>query len=785
MKLGLVRKIAIAALLLALAPSAASALTYWVKTGGGPSCTHTTLQAAIDAMNGSTSANKTIYLVGSGPFTGPFSMVGGGGITIVGGVASCGMTTSTQRSTLQAPSGQRPLTILMGEEGRITLRRLLITTNSGTLNSDGGGIWFAAPSVFSTLRLEDTQVLNNGTLKDGGGIFVSKGKVILTGGSLVSSNTAVNGGGIAAINGAAVEVESSNVTTNTAYFDGGGIYAPRASVRIGSTSGLGLPASVANNLAGDDGGGLYIGANGDASLGAVALASINGNQARRGGGLFMDDAWVNLYQAELKLNSASLAGGAIYVAPSGALLTNNADWTADGFPRFSANRAGEGAAIYAEGDNETEIYLLTGTFSNHDTRATGAAMVTANGPLGYFFFRGLTVYGNQGPELFAVEGGAPLELLHSVISGNTVNRLVRWDGTGPGVRVANSIISETEPVFSGLPTPQVLPQLSCIVSPFPLLGTPPGTDLSQVFAFDPRFVAPDRGDFHVWPTSPAIDLCPYAPGGTNAGYDRDRDPRGYDEPFHSNPTGHTYDAGADEVIPVVWDDFESGSFSHWSTVTPGVPGSGDNLQISTAARLGPATSQLGLQLTLVNPSSQTPNPTSLRAIPAPTPGIDSTRLTGSFILDPQGLTMSPTSGFNRLRWLHLLDRDGFTRLSFALVRSSADKWSLEATYVPTNSTSVVVAGNAFFACAALPCGNPADWRNNLIEFEWRGAPGHLIVWRTRYVNGLPDPATRFQMFSVDLATPETSIRQVVLGTFGDQPAGTFGRVFFDELSFTR
>ncbi|MEP7009175.1 MAG: hypothetical protein ABJC13_02530 [Acidobacteriota bacterium] len=36
-----------------------------------------------------------------------------------------------------------------------------------------------------------------------------------------------------------------------------------------------------------------------------------------------------------------------------------------------------------------------------------------------------------------------------------------------------------------------------------------------------------------------------------------------------------------------------------------MPGTGSNVQITTAARLGPLTSQRGLQVTLVDPASQT------------------------------------------------------------------------------------------------------------------------------------------------------------------------------------
>lgn len=779
---GFVRRTAAAALLLALAPTAASATSFWVKSGGGSSCTHTNLQAAIDAAQGNTDDRDVIYLVGSGPFTGPFTILAPG-LSIIGGVPSCGSTISTQYSTVQAPSGKRPLTILVGDDGNIYLERLVITTNSGTLKSDGGGLWFAAPSRFSALTLRDCRVINNGTLNNGGGIFVSKGQLYLAKSSLVGSNTAANGGGIAAVNGANMKIDSSDVAANTAYFEGGGIYAPDASVTLGDFGGL--QTTVANNIAGGDGGGFHIGPNAAMALGTVGFVSVTGNQALRGGGIFVNGSAV-ISRAEFSLNTASQAGGAVFV-DTGGLLGNSINPATDGMPRFVRNKASQGAAIYAQGD-QTNVSFVFGSFYDHDTRATGAAVLAGSGNLSAFLFQGVTIWGNKAPELFAVEAGAPLTLFHTSIAGNTLNRFVRWDGSGPGIRIANSAISETEPFFSGLPTPQVLPRLDCVASqsPLPLQSMPPGTDLSQVFVSDPQFAAPERGDFHVVPGSPAVDLCPLNSASIpNYNFDHDHTSRGFDEPFHANSPGRTYDAGVDELVPIVWDNFESGAFSHWATVAPGVP-NGDNIKISTAARLGPTTSQRGLHLTLVNPSVQTPNNAYVWGAPSTPTGADLTRFNGSFFLDPQGLTMSSVTGSNRLRIFYFLDPNGLTRLMLSLVRSSADKWSLEVSYVPINSFTPVVAGSAFFACATFPCGNPADWRNNRIELEWRGGyfPAPLTIWRTRYINGLPDPTGRVQILSVNTPSTGFKINQALLGTLGDQFPGTSGQIFFDEVSFT-
>jgi hypothetical protein len=557
-------------------------------------------------------------------------------------------------------------------------------------------------------------------------------------------------------------------------------------VRIGGNVGLRQPSAVASTIAGNDGGGLYLGLSRTSNLGEVALTSITENQAQRGGGIFLDGAGLTLHQAVINRNTASQAGGGIYVTSGGLLMTLSSMPLNDGFPMFTQNTADEGAALYADGVS-TEVALDHGTFYGHDTTATGASLVAASGDLGLFHFRGITLYRNLAPELFAVEDGAPLTLQHASVAFNTVNQLIRWDGSGPGVRIANSAFAETEPFFSGVLTPQVLPQLTCVISNLSslFLGMPPGTDLSQVVVTDPQYVAPERGDLHLRPQSPGVDLCTFASGNVHLGYDRDHNVRGFDEPFRMNNPGQTFDAGADEVVPFVWDDFESGSLAqHWAHVENPMPGSGNSVQITTGARLGPLTSQRGLQLTLVN-SSQAQNPAYVYVRPGLVPGNDS-RLDGSLFLDPQGLTMSPSPGLNNLPLLIFYERNSSLsapRLSFALVRSAADRWSLETSYWPSLTSGRVVAGSAFFACAALPCGNAADWRNQQLELQWRGGnPAHLMVWRTRFVNGVPDSTGRVQMLSLDLPMPGAKIEEVLLGTLGFQTG--FGQIFFDEISFT-
>jgi hypothetical protein len=169
---------------------------------------------------------------------------------------------------------------------------------------------------------------------------------------------------------------------------------------------------------------------------------------------------------------------------------------------------------------------------------------------------------------------------------------------------------------------------------------------------------------------------------------------------------------------------------------------------------------------------------------------DETALKGSFFVDPQGLTMSTTANLNAFQMIAFNDGIGAgskTRLIFSLTRATADGWFINVTHFNETLNSLQASGGGFFACADLPCGNKADWHNNRIEFEWtRGNPGQLTMWRTRFVNGVPDSTGTVQMLSIQLPGMQSAvINHAFAGMFAGQDPGTFGSLFLDELSFKR
>ncbi|HXT50289.1 MAG TPA: hypothetical protein VN811_04560, partial [Thermoanaerobaculia bacterium] len=479
-------------------------------------------------------------------------------LEIHGGVGSCGSGVSVGQATVQAASGSRPLTVLSGGVGTVRLRHLFVTTNNGTYNGDGGGIWFAGASASSRLELFDTRVNANTASGDGGGIFVSQGKLVLSTGAQVGLNVAHRGGGVAAFTGAVVEMRGAGVLSNRAELDGGGIFAPDAQVIIENPS-TQTTTFVGSNIAGQDGGGLYLAGQYDDSIGGIAAAPsvVNSNRAQRGAGIFIDGSRVHLSYAQVAFNAATGEGGGVHLTGYGGLSSSTfGDPPNLGeFPRLERNSAGEGAAIYVD---DGGVVLSSGRIRDHHAGPGGAALMAAVVE-GGLYLHGVVLESNALPALFTVYDSAQLQLEHATLVGNTVTGIVRWRGSDSSVEVLSTVLDETEPLFASFETPAAPPVLACVLSHYAssFSALPPGTDLSFVRIADPQLVAPPA-DVHLRPTSPAIDLCPAYPW-----FDFEGEPRSHDDPYHANVFG-TGDAGADEASALFADGYESSGLGQWN-----------------------------------------------------------------------------------------------------------------------------------------------------------------------------------------------------------------------------
>jgi hypothetical protein len=244
------------------------------------------------------------------------------------------------------------------------------------------------------------------------------------------------------------------------------------------------------------------------------------------------------------------------------------------------------------------------------------------------------------------------------------------------------------------------------------------------------------------------------------------------------------DVGAETVLygALFADGVENGSTTFWSQNVSSVYF--NKVQVTAAARLGPPASKVGLQVDLFNPTLQRPATATYVRV-GPDRGFNNEKtLKGTFFVDPQSLTMSPNIGANVFQMVNFTDGLGTgskTRLAFDLTRSTTT-WSIIANYWNDNVNALQFAGSG-----ALAAVGDANGRNNRIDYEWTaGNPGHLTMWRTHYVNGVPDASGKVLLFSVDLPGAQFAvINDVMAGMVTGQRSGTYGSFYLDEFSFRR
>jgi len=179
----------------------------------------------------------------------------------------------------------------------VLLRRLTIA--GGQAINAGGGNVRVSGTVVEAIEVE----IRSGIADLGGGISLEAGASLTLDRSTVSDNEAENGGGLWVHPQATLFLNRSHVTANVASRFGGGI------TTFGVVSFN--TATIADNIAQADGGGLYAtGANGvDCE---ILFSAFERNQAGRGGGMFMFPQLCAVAQSAFLDNMAATDGGGVF-----------------------------------------------------------------------------------------------------------------------------------------------------------------------------------------------------------------------------------------------------------------------------------------------------------------------------------------------------------------------------------------------------------------------------------------------------------------------------------------
>jgi len=182
-------------------------------------------------------------------------------------------------------------------------------TITGGGSHDGGGINLRACSA--DLIIDESAVIGNHSIQNGGGIFMEGGKLVIRKSIITDNSTSLNDGPAGGLFDGANEtfITDSFIANNTTgtVNAGGGIFC-RGRLFIRNTT-------IAYNKGGD-GGGIF-----SSCSSTLHESLIVGNTARRGGGIF-NNSDMKLVDSVVIGNTATVIGGCIYNdAGSGGTVT--------------------------------------------------------------------------------------------------------------------------------------------------------------------------------------------------------------------------------------------------------------------------------------------------------------------------------------------------------------------------------------------------------------------------------------------------------------------------------
>jgi hypothetical protein len=609
----------------AVASPAAQAAIFTV--GGTVNCTHTSIQAALDAASANAQTD-TIRVSNQLSYTAQALSTGGGDFTLEGGYGDCSATTPTGSTTISGQGGAADSVLKISGDGVRNLKRLLITRGDAIgVDGRGGGIRFDGTG---DLILQDVSVDQNAALSGGGICFRSTGgasTLLINDNSSISRNLATesdgHGGGISVIGNARLIMSANNTSifSNTASginSRGGGVavFGP-ARADIGSP-GLGPFGAIHDNEA-DFGGGIAVYARNAPNVFeparirvyttvATRPVRIHGNRARSLGGAGFarsdsnfapDQAGLCLLDARIDDNAApegaalymDTAFNAIGINPVGSILSINAGGFACEAPESAEALGAVRCTPNVAGCNVIENNRAINIANSAPT--TGAIILVQTESESVL--RRVSFLGNSGGSVIDLREARSLDLGLSLLAGNlTSSNLLKANSGTESFRVVNASISNNNigdaRVISRAGSGPVEIKNNLINQPGKLtLGyggnvSSASADIAYNVSTDVstlppgsfnvsgpiRLTDPARGNFRQRIASRGVDVLPIV-----AGDDRDLDGRLFDflNPVYAATVSaaSSRDAGAFErQFSEPWlinGDFD-GDLNQWSNSTP-------------------------------------------------------------------------------------------------------------------------------------------------------------------------------------------------------------------------
>lgn len=526
------------------------------------------LQRAIDAAFADGTGLTEIHVEAGGNYNG-FSYVINGGVenqsvVIIGGYPNCldssepadGMVTVIDglgmvNTVVNVEAGDNSLIefhniaitggsggagggLAIADENAVRAFNLSVHDNSGSF---GGGIYVSGENTFLELH-NGSDVFDNIAEFSGGGIFCDDARITLDSLTALTNNEAgINGGGFF-LNNCRLNSFSSlpgGIFSNRAAIDGGGGFVSAGgffnmiggtAAQIGDAS---SPASLDNNRAGANGGGLEIrGAGSRARIrdGRVVFntADADSSGKGRGGGIHMTSA------TELEI-ARTLPGDQCHTVDRCSLL--------------SGNRAQIGGAVSADFDALVDIRH---TYIENNTALTESSAIDMNAgdfSPGTLHLQGNVIADNESVGSFTInlKSNNLATFAYNTMArnlGTATDRVIAFDDRVDLQAHGNIWFETVGQIFTPNWSPTATATMDCSLA-FETASLPPGA--TRVISQDPFLADPENGDFHLSDESPAIDFC------DNTVFDPDADidgmPRGGDAPTVPDLHG-PFDLGADE-----------------------------------------------------------------------------------------------------------------------------------------------------------------------------------------------------------------------------------------------
>ena len=334
----------------------------------------------------------------------------------------------------------------------------------------------------------------------------------ITGGDASGQPGGMNdaGGGVECWSVNALTLSNNHIFGNTASGTGGGIY-------TGFCSGDIIGNTFNNNSTSGGGGGLAIHASGG------GLVNVTGNifefnNAKQGGGLWVDNSSARLYRNSFIQNTASFGGGLfLYLGgPIGTVSLLNEN-------KILSNTADHGGGIFITNDEGGGGVTLTNTdIADNQAIVEGAGVYITTAPSVHMLHT--TLANNVGGDGCGVCIGE-LTLFPWQVSGpstvtftNTIltNQIIGLGITGGSTVNINSILWHSDPITVSQSITATLV-------------------VQNQHTGDPAFLNPDGGDYHIGKASAARDTG--VPSGVTHDIDGER-----------RPMGPAWDMGADEFF---------------------------------------------------------------------------------------------------------------------------------------------------------------------------------------------------------------------------------------------